>query len=179
MTDEAGFVIEPLDPDKHDRAAFSCGVDSVDNFFKRTASKFARADNVRVFVMTDAQGVVAGFYALNAHSVYYEELPAVFARTRPNHGHIPAAYISMIGRDVRFKGAGIGGDLLVDCLRRIADISEQLGIAVAVLDVLNDGNAEAIARRKALYQGYGFQALPSQPLRLFIPTATLRKAFHS
>jgi len=31
--------IEPLDPDRHDRAAFSCGVDQVDNFFRKTANK--------------------------------------------------------------------------------------------------------------------------------------------
>ena len=179
MTDAPGLKIEPLDPDKHDRAAFSCGVEAVDNFFKRTAGKLSRADNVRVFVMTDAEGTVAGFYALNAHSISYENLPPKYARTRPGHGNIPSAYISMIGRDVRFKGSGLGADLLVDCLRRIAHISEQLGLAVAILDVLDDRDAEAVGRRKTIYVGFGFQPLPSQPLRLFIGTETLRKEFLS
>ncbi|CAL4870025.1 hypothetical protein MMA231_04323 (plasmid) [Asticcacaulis sp. MM231] len=177
MTDAPSFKIEPLDPEKHDRAAFSCGVEAVDNFFKRTAGKLSRADNVRVFVMTDAAGTVAGFYALNAHSISYENLPPKYARTRPGHGNIPAAYISMIGRDIRFKGSGLGADLLVDCMRRIAHISEQLGIAVVILDVLDDGDAEAVVRHRAIYEGFGFQALPSQPLRLFIPAETLRKEF--
>jgi len=179
MTDAPSFKIEPLDPDKHDRAAFSCGVEAVDNFFKRTVGKLSRADNVRVFVMTDADGTVVGFYALNAHSISYENLPPKHARTRPGHGNIPAAYISMIGRDIRFKGSGLSADLLVDCLRRIAHISEQLGLAVAILDILDDGDAEAVDRRKAIYVGFGFQPLPSQPLRLFIGTETLRKEFLS
>lgn len=173
-TDEPKFVIEPLDPSKHDRAAFSCGVEQVDNFFKRTANKLAAADNLRVFVMTTPDGYVAGFYALNAHAVDYQDLLPKYARTRPGHGSIPAAYLSMIGVDARCAGKGYGGDLLVDALARVATAAENIGIAVVMLDILDDGNAELVARRKALYEGYGFIALPSNPLRLFLPIATVR-----
>ena len=168
-------IIEPLDPQKHDRAAFSCGVDQVDNFFKRTASKLVNADNLRVFVMTTPAGNVIGFCALNAHAVDYRDLPGRFARTRPGHGSIPAAFISMIGVDVRHQGAGYGGDLLVDALTRIARAAESVGISVALLDVLDDGIPGNVARRKALYESYGFAPLPSRPLRLFLPLATVRR----
>jgi ribosomal protein S18 acetylase RimI-like enzyme len=172
---ETQFVIEPLDPSKHDRAAFSCGIEQVDNFFKRTANKLATADNLRVFVMIGATGgEVIGFYALNAHLVDFQDLPPKYARTRPGHGSIPAAYLSMIGVDKRYAGRGYGGDLLVDALTRIAAAAENIGIAVVMLDVLDGGNVELVARRKALYQGYGFTALPSRPLRLFLPIATVR-----
>ncbi|MBP2159095.1 MULTISPECIES: GNAT family N-acetyltransferase [Asticcacaulis] len=177
MTEATGYVIAPLDPDKHDRAAFSCGVEAVDNFFKRTANKLSKADNLRVFVMTDATGTVAGFYAINAHSIAFEDLPPQFARTRPGHGRIPAAYISMIGGDQRFAGSGLGADLLVDCLTRIYRISRDLGLAVAILDVLDDGDDKAVAKRKTLYEGFGFTPMPSQPLRLFMPVATIAKLF--
>ncbi len=177
MTETTRFSIAPLDPDKHDRAAFSCGVEAVDNFFKRTANKLSKADNLRVFVMTEDQGTVAGFYAINAHSVSFEDLPPQFARTRPGHGKIPAAYISMIGRDRRFAGSGIGADLLVDCLTRIYRISKDLGLAVVILDVLDDGDEKAVAKRKALYEAFGFAPMPSQPLRLFMPVATIARLF--
>lgn len=177
MTGEkaAAYVIEPLDPEKHDRAAFSCGVDQVDNFFRKSANKLSKADNLRVWVMAEPGGAVIGFYAVNAHSVSYEVLPAKFARTRPGHGVIPAAFIAMIGRDVRYAGGGYGGDLLTDCLLRIGRASDALGIAVVMLDVLDCGNPDRTARRKALYLDYGFQPLPESPTRLFLPTATLRK----
>jgi len=99
-------IIEPLDPAKHDRAAFSCGTAQVDNFFRRTANKLAKADNVRTFVMVSPEGELIGFYATNAHAIDYTELPNRFARDRPSHGSIPAAYISMIGVDSRFQGRG-------------------------------------------------------------------------
>ena len=172
---EAFTRIEPFDPDRHDRAAFACGVETVDNFLKKTANKLARADNLRLYAMTDADGALVGFYALNAHAIDYAELPAKFARTRPGHGSIPAAYISMIGVDARYQGRGFGGDLLADALTRIALAADAIGIAVAILDVLDDGGAETVARRKALYEGYGFQPLPSRPLRLFMPLATVRE----
>lgn len=167
-------TIEPFDPEKHDRTAFSCGVGQVDNFFKRTANKLVRADNLRVFVMTSPDGGVIGFYALNAHAVDYAELPARYARNRPSHGQIPAAYISMIGVDSRFAGRGYGGDLLVNSLKRIAKAAEAVAIAVVMLDVLDCGSPDLVAKRLKLYTGYGFVPLPSHPLRLFLPLSTVR-----
>lgn len=172
--DAAKPTIEPFDPERHDREDFACGVEPVDNFFKRTANKLSKADNLRVFVMVAADGPVIGFYALNAHAVTYADLPPKFVRTRPSHGDVPAAYISMIGVDQRFAGRGYGGDLLVDALKRIARAADALGIAIVMLDVLDDGDTSLVARRKALYEGYGFAPLPSNALRLFLPLAAVR-----
>ena len=177
MTDtkaNAKFIIEPLDPSRHDRAAFSCGVEQVDNFFKRTANKLARAGNLRVHVLTEPDGSLVGFYALNAHSIHYADLPEKFKRDRPGHGIIPAAYISMIGVDSRYQGRGYGGDLLVDCLHRIANAAQTIGIRVAILDVLDCGSEVQVKRRAELYGSYGFTALPRQKLRMFLPLSDIK-----
>lgn len=167
-------IIEPLDPERHDRAAFSCGVEQVDNFFKRTANKLTQAGNLRAFVLTSPNTELIGFYALNAHAIDYDALPAKYARARPRHGYIPACYISIIGVDQKFAGNGFGGDLLIDALERISRASDEIGIAVVVLDVLNCGNSELINKRLRLYKSYGFMPLPSNELRLFLPIATVR-----
>ena len=172
--DAAPAIIEPLDPARHDREGFSCGIPQIDNFFRRTANKLTRAGNLRTFVMVGPAGELIGFYAANAHAVDYAELPDRFARNRPAHGSIPAAYISMIGVDRRFQGRGYGGDLLVDCLTRLAGAADALGIAVVLLDVFDCGDPEKVAKRRALYTGYGFEPLPSNELRLFLPMATVR-----
>lgn len=168
-------TIEPFDPDKHDRTTFSCGVEQVDNFFKKTGNKLAKAGNARVYVMNGPDGAVIGFYALNAHAIDYQDLPKRYARSRPAHGSIPAAFLSMIGVDQRYAGQGYGGDLLVDALLRVMQAAEYVGIAVVILDVLDDGNPELVERRAKLYAGYGFQPLPSNPLRMFLPAATVRQ----
>jgi ribosomal protein S18 acetylase RimI-like enzyme len=167
-------TIEPFDPQKHDRAAFSCGIEQVDNYFKKTVNKLAKSDNVRVNVMVAPDGGLIGFYAINAHSVHYSELPKKFARSSPGHGNIPAAYISMIGRDERYRGDRYGSDLLVDALRRIAHAAEAMGVAVVMLDVLDCGDPDRVARRKALYESFGFISMPSSELRMFLPISTVR-----
>ena len=174
--DSAGgtFVIEEFDAAKHDREGFSCGVVQVDNYFRKTANKLAKAENVRLYVMVASTGEVAGFYAVNAHAVDYRDLPKKYARTRPRHDSIPAAYISMIGRDVRFRDLQLGADLLVDALMRIA--RAEIGLAVVMLDVLDCGIPEKVEARKAIYAEFGFQPLDSDPLRMFMPIETARKA---
>ena len=165
------YIIEPLDPSKHDRGAFSCGIEQVDNYFRKTANKLAKSDNVRVHCMVGSSSQVIGFYAINAHSVHFSELPDRFARNRPSHGQIPAAYISMIGVDKQSQGQGFGGDLLVDCLKRIALAARAVGIRMILLNVLDCGDAELVERRRRLYMSYGFNSLPANALRMFLPVA--------
>lgn len=167
------FHIEPFDPDQHDRDRFSCGVEQVDNYFKRTANKLMQAGNTSVYVMVGPEGDVAGFYAMNAHAVHYSDLPNRYKRTAPGHGSVPAVYISMIGRDVRYRGQGIGEDLLVDALCRASRASRSgYAAAVILLDVLDCGNPEKTANRKAIYERLQFQGLAAHPLRMFMPMGT-------
>jgi GNAT superfamily N-acetyltransferase len=170
----ARYRIEAFDPAHHDRASFSSGVAAVDNFFARTANKLARADNLRLSVMVSLDGEIIGFHALNAHSVDYRDLPPSFARTRPGHGQIPAGFISMVGVDRRNQGQGFGGDLLFDCLVKIERASQALGIAVVLLDVLDCGDPPQVERRRRLYASYGFASLPTTPLRMYLPMASVR-----
>ncbi|WP_373053836.1 hypothetical protein [Thioalkalivibrio sp.] len=60
-------------------------------------------------------------------------------------------------------------------LTRIARASDAIGISVVMLDVFDCGDPERVRRRQALYEGFGFMPLPSRPLRLFLPIATVRR----
>lgn len=171
------YLTEPLDVARHDRENFTSGVRQVDNFFRKTANKLDRASNLRTFVLAGRQSEVIGFYALNAFSIDYTDLPERYSRNRPGHGKIPAAFISMIGVDSRYQGKGQGRDLLIDCLARIAEVERTIGVAVVVLDVLDCGDPEAVSRRAAFYRAFGFVSLISNPLRMILPTAQLRGLF--
>ena len=124
--------------------------------------------------MTAPDGQLIGFYSLNAHVIDYAELPKKYHRTRPAHGDIPAAFISMMARDKRYSGQGFGGILLINALKRVAFAADAIGIAVVRLDVFDCGDPERVARRKALYETFGFTALPSNPLRLYLPISAVR-----
>lgn len=168
MNPPSPIFIEPLDTARHDRAAFSSGVGQCDNFLRLTAGKLSKAGHTRVFVMTPDGVRIIGYYALNAHSIDYRELAAQFARDRPSSGFIPAVFIAMIAVDRNEQSKGYGGDLLADAFNRIAEAQRSIGVSIAMLDVLDDGDQAAVARRAALYAAYGFQPLAERPLRMWI-----------
>jgi GNAT superfamily N-acetyltransferase len=169
MQDHPRKIIEPLDTARHDRASFSSGVSQCDNFIRLTAGKLGKAGHVRTFVMTADGAKIIGYYALNAHSIDYRDLPSEFARNRPASGSIPTAFIAMIAVEKRQQGKGYGGDLLADALKRIARAQQSIGLSIAVLDVLDDGDSEGVARRLALYATYGFRPFAERPQRMWIP----------
>lgn len=169
-------VIEPLDTDRHDRAAFSSGVEQVDNFLQKTAGKLVKGGTARVFVVVAPHQNperILGFYSINAHSVDYEDLPNRYRRYALPGGSIPAAFIGMMGVTQAAQGQGIGHLLLVDALKGAYLASHRVGTAVVLLDILDCGNPEAVARRQRLYEGLGFQQLTSAPLRMFLPMGTV------
>lgn len=174
--EKAPFTIQPFDPKTHDRAAFSCGVPQIDNYLKLTAKKGSKADVVRVWVVVDAQNNIVGFYGINMHAVDVKEMPASYKKKAMKHGLLPAAFIAMIGVDEKQQGNGLGSALVADALARIARASKVIGICVIMLDVFDDGDPDAVTRRKTYYESFGFTPLPDQPLRLFMPVATARGA---
>ncbi len=60
------------------------------------------------------------------------------------------------------QGQGLGSILLADALQRIVQASQVMAVYAVVVDALND-------RAAKFYQQFGFIALPSQPLKLFLP----------
>ncbi len=169
MADEPPrYRIARFDPQTHDRAGFSCGIDRLDNFLKLTAKKQQTGDFTRVFVATAPDGAaVLGYYAVNAHSLLGDALPEAITRRAPPHG-VPAAYLSMIAVSAAHQGRGLGRILLVDALKRLAAVSDDLGLKAVVLDVLEDGGADAFERRLAFYERMGFRSFPSRRGRMFL-----------
>ena len=170
--------IIPLDPEKHDRASFSCGTVRLDNFLKRSARKQQSGDFTRVWVATEGgRDEILGYYALNAHSLEGEGLPSGLAKHAPRSGSIPTAYLSMIAVDHRHQGQGIGSILLGNALKRAVGAADQIGLKAVVLDVIEDGGPDITEKRRAFYLAMGFQSLPTRPLRMFISIDTVRNSW--
>ena len=170
------FLIASFDPALHDRASFCSGVASIDNFLILTAKKQQNADMVRVRVLTsDTSNRVLGYYVLNAHSIDAGELPDEIGRKAPHHQRVPAAYVSMIGVDLSMQGRGLGHMLLSNALRQILKAADLVATAVIVLDILDDGDIAAIAKRAHYYRRFGFQEFPRQKSRMFLPMTLARR----
>jgi len=160
-------VIEPLG--KHDRAAFSCGVADLDDWFHRRAGQDERRDVARVFVALDDRHGVVGFYSLSSFTLAIPDLPPEDARRLPRYDKISAALIGRLARDVRVRGEGIGDLLLADAVRRVLDAARSLAVFAIVVDAKDD-------RAVAFYRDFGFLPFPNRPYRLFMSASDAAEA---
>jgi len=160
--------IEPLS-EHHGRANFSCGEPGFDDYFRRRAGQDKRRNVARVFVITEDDLGVVGFYTLSTCAIHPGQLPKEIARKLPRYDTIPAALIGRLACDLRVRGRGIGELLLADAIKRVLGADRSMAVWAILVDAKNEGAS-------AFYKRFGFVPFPSRPGRLFLPTATARKA---
>ena len=172
QADQSNFRIEPLDRKRHDREAFSCGVDALDRYLKQQASQDIEKRVAAVLVLTPDGSTIAGYYTLSQYAVSVGQLPEpVLKRLKPpRYPELPTTLLGRLARDVAFKGQKIGELLLMDALKRSLDHSRAIASVGVVVDAKDH-------RASLFYESYGFVALPEHPNRLFLPMATIAKMF--
>jgi GNAT superfamily N-acetyltransferase len=171
-TDSFALQIAKFDKALHDRSAFSCGFAPIDNFLKSSLSDHVKEGMVTAWVATAADDpAVLGFYTLGALAVRATLGPRKWQRARVPD--VPVIYIRAVAVREDMQGKRLGTALVVDALKRCLDISDQMGAAAVVLDVL-DG--DDFARRWKFYADLGFQSLadPDNPRRVYIPMMDVR-----
>ena len=112
---------------------------------------------------------VVGFYSLSMFTLALEGLPAELAKKLPRYEAIPAALIGRLARAEHSKGAGLGGLLLADAIKRVLAATESIAAYAIVVDAKD-------ASGQRFYEAHGFIPLPSGPGRLFLLTATAASA---
>lgn len=155
------FIIEPLEPTKHRREEFDCGVPALNDFLKNRARKEMAGGLSACFVIVpeaDA-GCIAGFYTLSAAMIVRTDLPENLTRKLPRYPEMPATLLCRLARDLRFKGQGIGDRLMASVLYRAVGASAE----VASWAIVTDPKDEAAGK---FYTSFGFQPLTDH--RLFL-----------
>ncbi|MBI5439862.1 MAG: GNAT family N-acetyltransferase [Deltaproteobacteria bacterium] len=160
--------MRPLLGDQHDRAAFSCGVETLDRYFRAQAGQDSRKRVATCFVVVGQDGSVAGYYALSATSVLLVDPPSEVAKKLPRYPAIPATLLGRLAVDRRQHGRGLGELLLFDAFSRT------LRSEIASFAFVVDAKDEAA---QAFYEHYGFRPLPSAGRRLFLPLAEIAASF--
>lgn len=166
---EPRFSIEPLAA-KHDRAAFSCGVESLDIYLQKQAGQDFKKHAAISFVLTPNDTEIAGYYTLSQYSVQLESLSQEIAKKLPKYPMVPATLIGRLAVSTVYRGRGLGETLLMDALYRILHHSKEVASAGVIVDAIDNA---AIA----FYRNYGFIELPGVPGRLFLPMGTIEKLF--
>jgi len=149
---------------KHDRSAFSSGSDDLDRYLRERARQDQRRRLSAVFVLFDvANDTVAGYYTLSACAVAPLSLPHDMARRLPRRP-MPATLIGRLATDLRYRGQGLGGLLLVNALTRAAHASRDIGSMAVIVDAKDN-------QARDFYEHYEFQRFTDDQYRLFLPMA--------
>lgn len=79
------FFVEPLNPAKHRREEFDCGVAVLNDFVWLRARKEMESGTSACFVMVaeDGPGVIAGYYTLSAATIQRTALPESVTKKLP------------------------------------------------------------------------------------------------
>lgn len=168
MAAPSRYAIAPLGP-QHDRKQFACGEPSLDDYIQRQAGQDVKRDLAACFVLSERDSAAnIGYYTLSASSVEFSDLPTTLAKKSGRYAHIPAVLLGRLAVDRQYQGQGMSGLLLVDALRRIAKV--EIGVKLVIVDALNDSAA-------SYYEHYGFTRFEDLPMRLYLPTATIRELY--
>ena len=158
--------------DNHDIEGFTCGVDALDQWLKRVARQHISKGVSRTFVAIDPANPtqILGYYSLTAAEIDTDKLPRDVAKKLPRR--VPLVLLGRLATSVSVRGQGIGKLLLVDALKRIVEVSHNVGITLILVDAKDDQAA-------IFYRNFGFVPLPDTPHRLALPIATAKQVFTS
>jgi GNAT superfamily N-acetyltransferase len=155
---------------QHDREAFDCGDEALNEFLRRYARKSHERGGAKTFLAIDDSDkkTILGFYSLSPASVDYARTPEIVRRGLARHD-VPGFRLARLAVDHRFQGHGIGGQLLLAAGRRCLLAAVEVGGVVLVIDAKNE-------RVAAWYGTYGAVPLLDAPLTLLLPLATIEAA---
>lgn len=167
---EVDLKVEPLAPN-HDRASFTCGVESLDRYFKTQASQDVRrmANGVFVLLASNNKDAVLGYYTLCATSLAQGEVPLAARKCIPRYPLVAATLIGRLAVAQSRQGEGLGSLLLADALKRALASAAIVGSSMAVVDAISEQAA-------AFYEAHSFIRLP-ESLRLVLPMVSIAKLF--
>lgn len=163
----ADWRIEELSSE-HDRAAFSCGHESLDIFLKQYAGQNQKTGVSRTFVaMEPGEQGVRGYYALAAGALKFEYLTDEQRKRLPRYP-APVAHLGRLAVDRSAQGQGLGEYLLLDALSRVDRAEREIGVHAIEVVAIDDA-------ARHFYLKYGFLELRDDPHHLYIPMKTVRK----
>ncbi|MGA2143591.1 MAG: GNAT family N-acetyltransferase [Bryobacteraceae bacterium] len=157
----------------HDREAFDCGEEALNEFLRRYARQNHQMGGAKTFLAIDDADnkTILGYYSLSPASIAFARTPESIRRGLARHD-VPAFRLARLAVDLKAQGQGLGGQLLLSAGKRCLLASAEVG-GVAMLI---DAKSASVA---AWYASYGALSLLDAPLSLALPLATVEAALRA
>jgi GNAT superfamily N-acetyltransferase len=153
----------------HDRQAFDCGDEAMNNFLRRFARQSHAQNASKTFCAIDAAtpGRILGFYTVTPSAVARAAAPAGMTKGLAQH-EVSGFKLARLATDLSVAGQGLGGQLLAAAALRCLRIAGEVGGVLLIIDANND-------RATRWYASYGAEPLVDAPLTLVMPLATFAR----
>lgn len=147
----------------HDRAAFTCGVASLDAFLQRSALQNARdgLSTTHVLVQSRHPKRILGYLSASTAEIELAGLQPADRRGLPRYP-VPALRLVRLAVATSAQGRGHGELMLGEAVRRALAVREQAGVRVLLVDALDE-------RAAGFYQAYGFRPTTRNGRLLYLP----------
>ncbi|OCA56392.1 acetyltransferase [Photorhabdus namnaonensis] len=153
----------------HDRGAFDCGDEALNQFLHRHARQSHEKGGAKTYLaVSENNGTVLCYYSLSPASIAYERAPEVIKRGLARH-EVPVFRLSRLAVDLSVQNQGLGGQLLLASGRRCLLVAAQAGGVALLIDAKNGRVAE-------WYTSYGAIPLLDAHLSLLLPFKTIHAA---
>lgn len=150
----------------HDTDSFDCGNTELTQWIQQWALQNHKAGNARVYVTAREQRVL-GYYALASAGAEKKRLPDKLTTGVPDQ--VSCILLARLAVDNSVKGQGVGKALLKDAIKRVANVSDQIGVRALLIHAIDD-------EAKNFYNSLvGFLDSPTDPLHLFLPIKEVKK----
>jgi GNAT superfamily N-acetyltransferase len=150
----------------HDRKAFDCGNDQMNDFLRRYARQGHELGSAKTFLAIDDNNPtkILGFYSLAPAALAYVRLPEILRHGLARHD-VPGFRLARLATHVSLQGHGLGGQLLAAAARRCIRAAAEVGGLILIIDAKSD-------RAAKWYAGYGALSLQDTPDTLVMALAT-------
>lgn len=154
---------------QHDRGAFDCGDEALNQFLNRHARQSHEKGGAKTYLaVSENNEKVLGYYSLSPASIAYERAPEVIKRGLARHD-VPVFRLGRLAIDLSVQSQGLGGQLLLAAGRRCLLVAAQVGGVALLIDARNERVAE-------WYANYGAVPLLDAHLSLLLPFKTIHAA---
>lgn len=170
----------------HDRNAFDCGEQALNQFIKQQALRHMKANISRTMILpsngndngdngedeaNNSKKLICAFYTLAPSAISRKQLPNELAKKLPQYP-IPVFLLAQLAVDKQYHGTGLGKITLIKALEHLYRINAHMRAYAVVVDCLS-ANAENF------YRYFGFKKLVQQEgkVSLYLPMKQLDVLF--
>ncbi|MGC8548198.1 MAG: GNAT family N-acetyltransferase [Acidobacteriaceae bacterium] len=164
LTDPTQYIVKPLE--KESRAAFTCGEEALDRYFRERASRDMQNGLAAVFIVVPENDLrnIVGFFTLSSQQIACAALPE---ELRKKTGRYSVVGVTLLGRMAvakEFQKRRLGRFILFAALCEAWKATSHVSSFAVVVDAKSEGVVP-------FYEKYGFRRLAAN--RLMLPMKTI------